>query len=151
MDTDIAIESEVVINCSEIEAIGLRLRSVRQSRGWTLDTLASRAKLSKSYLSRLEDGDRQPSIAALLSISRALGVSLGSLLSEDTHTQGTRVVRSSDAPTTQGNGLVYQAHSGGMSGAVMQPIRITIPSGREGNELYRHDGEEWLYVLSPEA
>ncbi len=50
----------------------------------------------------------------------------------------------------QGNGLFYQAHSGGLPGAVMQPLRVTIPAGRTGDELYRHEGEEWLYVLSGE-
>ena len=30
----------------------------------------------------------------------------------------------------------------------MQPLRVTISASRIGNELYRHDGEEWLYVLS---
>ena len=30
----------------------------------------------------------------------------------------------------------------------MQPIRVTVPAGREEGEQYRHEGEEWLYVLS---
>jgi transcriptional regulator with XRE-family HTH domain len=136
------------ISPSELIGVGGRLRSFRLMRGWTLDTLASRVKLSKSYLSRLEDGDRQPSVAALLSISRALGVSLGTLLSDEPQTRTVRVVRGAELPAVQGNGLVYQIHSGGSPGAAMQRLRITIPAGRTGNELYRHDGEEWLYVLS---
>jgi transcriptional regulator with XRE-family HTH domain len=136
------------INPSEIENVGQRLRSFRSSRGWTLDTLASHSGLSKSYLSRIEDGDRQPSIAALLNISRALGISLGELVSEQNSAELTKVVRGSEAIAIQGNGLVYQEHSGNMRGASMQPIRITVPVGRIGDELYRHDGEEWLYILS---
>jgi quercetin dioxygenase-like cupin family protein len=30
----------------------------------------------------------------------------------------------------------------------MQPVRISVPADRVGDELYRHEGEEWLYVLS---
>ena len=30
----------------------------------------------------------------------------------------------------------------------MQPIRVTVPADRTGDEMYQHDGEEWLYVLS---
>jgi transcriptional regulator with XRE-family HTH domain len=141
-------EQDEAISEAELQAIGARLRSYRQMHGWTLDTLASRANLSKSYLSRLEDSDRQPSIAALLSISRALGISLSTLLSDDTQHRNVRVVRGSETPAVPGNGLVYQVHSGAMIGAVMQPLRITISSERTGDELYRHDGEEWLYVLS---
>jgi len=58
------------------------------------------------------------------------------------------VVRGSETAAVPGNGLVYQVHSGGFPGSAMQPVRITISADRKGSELYRHDGEEWLYVLS---
>ena len=133
----------------EVEAISARIRRSRLMRGWTLEGLASRASLSKSYISRLEDGERQPSIAALLSISRALGLSLDALIGgEPQKRAGVRVVRGVETPAVAGNGLFYQVHSGSIPNAVMQPIRITVPSQRTGDELYRHDGEEWLYVLS---
>ncbi|WP_434600662.1 helix-turn-helix domain-containing protein [Streptomyces sp. A5-4] len=34
----------------------MRLRSLRRARGWSLDNLAERARLSPSTLSRLETG-----------------------------------------------------------------------------------------------
>ena len=148
MSMDVSEEGADPMGALELQGIGERIRSFRMMHSWTLDTLATRAKLSKSYISRLEDGDRQPSIAALLSISRALGISLGTLLSDGAQNQRVRVVRGSESTAVQGNGLFYQVHSGVMQGAVMQPLRITIPAGRVGEELYRHDGEEWLYVLS---
>jgi len=146
--TESAIDQEPQISEAELQEIGSRIKSFRQIRGWTLDLLASRAKLSKSYISRLEDGDRRPSIAALLSLSHALGVSLSVLLSDESAARSIRVVKGEDSPTMQGNGLIYQVHSGGISGAAMQPLRITISAARKSEELYRHDGEEWLYVLS---
>jgi quercetin dioxygenase-like cupin family protein/ribosome-binding protein aMBF1 (putative translation factor) len=139
---------EYDLEVAELGDIGVRIKSFRQMRGWTLDLLASRARLSKSYMSRLEDGDRQPSIASLISISRALGVSLSALLSDEAPIRDLRVVRGEEVPAVTGNGLVYQVHSGAIPGAVMQPLRITISAGRTGEELYRHEGEEWLYVLS---
>jgi transcriptional regulator with XRE-family HTH domain len=150
MYTESAAEIEPDSSSSDILEIAGRIRDFRQMRGWTLDFLASRANLSKSYISRLEDGDRQPSIAALLSISRALGVSISVLLSDEAKSNSARVVRGKTAPEIPGNGLVYQIHTGGLPGAVMQPLRITISFSRTGEELYRHDGEEWLYVLSGE-
>ena len=132
----------------ELKEIWSRIRSYRQTRGWTLDSLATRAKLSKSYISRLEDGERHPSIAAFLALSRALGISMNMLLSDESSGNTFRVVRGAESPVVPGNGLVYQVHNGGFPGAVMQPLRITISVNRTGDELYRHDGEEWLYVLS---
>jgi transcriptional regulator with XRE-family HTH domain len=148
MATDGKMEQSEQLGDMELLEIGGRLRSYRQMRGWTLDTLASQAKLSKSYISRLEDGARQPSIAALLSISRALGISLGTLISKESQTHKIRVIKGAETKAVAGNGLVYQLHNGGLPSAVMQPLRITIAADRAGDELYRHDGEEWLYVLS---
>jgi transcriptional regulator with XRE-family HTH domain len=52
---------------------------LRSAKGWTLEELAERSGLSKPFLSRLESGDRQPSIAAVLTLARVFGVPMGSL------------------------------------------------------------------------
>jgi len=134
---------------SEDSDLGLRVRAERRRKSWTLDDLAARSGLSKSYLSRIEDGERHPSIAALLSISRACNLSLASLVGDEQPTQSPCVVvRGSEAPVSQGNGLTYQVLTSGVRNTSMQPVRISVPADRAGNELYRHEGEEWLYVLS---
>jgi transcriptional regulator with XRE-family HTH domain len=133
---------------AELTALGARLRSLRAERGWTLDELARRANLSKSYLSRLEEGDRQPSIAALLSLAQAHDVPLSALFGAPAAEKHCTVVRAGEAVRRQGNGLFYTPLSQISSTASMQPIRITVPADRVGDEMYQHDGEEWLYVLS---
>ena len=132
----------------EDSRLGWRLREERRSNGWTLDELARRSGLSKSYLSRIEDGDRHPSIAALLSIARACNVSPAALVGEEQSEQPIVIVRGDEAPVNQGNGLAYQVLTGGDRPTAMQPVRISVPGDRAGDELYRHEGEEWLYVLS---
>jgi transcriptional regulator with XRE-family HTH domain len=128
--------------------LGARVRAGRRQKGWTLDELARRSNLSKSYLSRIEDGDRHPSIAALLSIARACSISLASLVGDDQPVLPGVVVRGIEAPVSQGNGLTYQVLTSGGRPTAMQPVRISVPADRAGDELYRHEGEEWLYVLS---
>ena len=54
-------------------SVGQRLRAARERVGLTLDQTAELSGLSKAHLSRLESAERQPSIAALLSLSGALG------------------------------------------------------------------------------
>ena len=66
---------------ADIEAIArARLRTMRQSLGWSLDELAARAHLSPSTISRIETGKRTISIDVLLALSRALHVDIAALL-----------------------------------------------------------------------
>lgn len=62
------------------EAIGARVRQHRNSRGWTLDELASRSGVSRRQLVTIEGGDANPSIATLLRLSEALGIGLPTLV-----------------------------------------------------------------------
>lgn len=131
---------------SELRGLGKRLRRLRDGRGWTLDELAERTGLSKPYLSRLETGERQPSIAALLSVAQTYGVTVASLFQEDEQAPQV-VVRAGQAPLQPGNGLLHAGLSARAGEAHLRPIRVVVPLEREGDELYQHDGEEWLYVL----
>ena len=132
-----------------VSRLGTRLRDLRTGRGWTLDELARQAGLSKSYLSRIEDGERQPSLASLLSLTQAYGIALAALFAEPAEENvHCTVLRAGALPAQRGNGLTYTPLSNLQHEAGMQPIRVTVPARREGDEMYRHDGEEWLFVLS---
>jgi transcriptional regulator with XRE-family HTH domain len=62
-------------------ALGARVRGFRVDRGLTLTGLASAAKLSKSYVSAIENGDApRPSGQTLYAIAEALGVTMSDLL-----------------------------------------------------------------------
>ncbi|HAG07737.1 MAG TPA: transcriptional regulator [Peptococcaceae bacterium] len=54
---------------------GEEIRAVREERGYTLQELAKRAKLSLSYLSEIERGTKRPSMKALERIAAALDIS----------------------------------------------------------------------------
>ena len=133
---------------SEVTELGARIHELRTQRLWTLEDLAKRSGLSKSYLSRLEEGERQPSIAALLSLAQAFGLALANLFEVEARTAYCTVVRAEQTPQRQGNGLRYTPLSHGARPSGMHPILVVVPTNRTGSEQYRHEGEEWLYVLS---
>ncbi|HID53411.1 MAG TPA: XRE family transcriptional regulator, partial [Anaerolineae bacterium] len=56
------------------------LRLWREYRGLTLQALADRVGISKSYLSQIESGDRNGSIEVMKRIAAALDVSLDELV-----------------------------------------------------------------------
>jgi len=46
------------------------------------------------------------------------------------------------------NGLKYVTLSNAGRFFNLQPIKVTVPLTRRGQEHYHHDGEEWVYVLT---
>ena len=60
--------------------IGDRVRTHRTSRGWTLEQLAERSRVSRRMLVSIEQGQANPSVATLLQIGDSLGVGLPALV-----------------------------------------------------------------------
>ncbi len=56
--------------------VGNRIRSLRQSRGWTQEALAEYAELHVSYVATLEKGKKNASIEVISRISAAFGITL---------------------------------------------------------------------------
>src|SRR5919112_5876023 len=120
--------------------VGPRLRRLRERRGVTLTALAAQVGISKSTLSRLESGQRKPSLELLLPLAEAHHLPLEELVGAPR--TGDPRIRSS-ARTRNGR-LVYpltQQSSG------MAVWKVVIPPEQE-RKLRTHPGYEWLYVLS---
>lgn len=77
--------------------IGQRVRALRGKRAWTLDDLAARSGVSRRTLVTIEQGQANPSIAVLSSISDALGVAFVSLV-ETGPSEQIQVVRAGQGP-----------------------------------------------------
>jgi transcriptional regulator with XRE-family HTH domain len=134
---------------AELAGLGARLRRLRRERGWRLEDLAERTGLSRAYLSRLEGGERQPSLSSLFGVASAYGVPFSSLFEPEQEAEDLVIVRASGNEVQRGNGgLLYSRLSDGGWAFNLQPLRVVVPAEREGGELYRHEGEQWLYVLS---
>lgn len=57
--------------------LGLKLKELRLSRGWTISDLSKRSGCSISHISSLERGERKkPSMTIMQKIANALGVSV---------------------------------------------------------------------------
>ncbi len=122
--------------------VGPRLRRLRERRGLTLTALAAETGISKSTLSRLETGERKPSLELLLPISHAFHLPLDELVGAPR--VGDPRVRM--RPRTRNGRLVYPL-TGPTSGMAVWKVVIPPESDRR---LRTHAGYEWLYVLSGE-
>ncbi|MFE7773633.1 helix-turn-helix domain-containing protein [Streptomyces sp. NPDC057445] len=130
----------------ELPEVAPRLRELRRRQGLTLEAAAQRAGLSPAHLSRLETGNRQPSLPMLLTLARIYGTTVGELLGE-LHPERDAIIRGDRTGHAAADGWTYQQAGG--RGRAMQALRVRVPHGAGGQgDLVRvHPGEEWLYVL----
>jgi transcriptional regulator with XRE-family HTH domain len=124
-------------------AVGPRLRALRKRRGTTLAQLREATGISVSTLSRLESGQRRPTLELLLPLARAHQVQLDELVGApatgDPRIHPRPVVRhgSTFIPLTR--------RPGGLQ--AFKQIMPPDPPGRRP-EMKVHDGYDWFYVLS---
>lgn len=137
--------------------IGLaqRIKTLRRERGLTLEQVATRAGMTRSGLSKVENFRATPSLPALVAIAEALSVTVAQLvegLEEKPRLvvvrkgQGSRVER--DRPRSK---LVYHSLAGERHTKAMEPLLVVVPGNRAGvaaREALAHEGEEFLYVIS---
>ena len=125
-----------------LEAVGPRLRAARIERGATLAELAESTGISVSTLSRLESGQRKPTLELLLPLARAHQIPLDELV--DAPETGDPRVR---AKPIQRHGRTYIALTRRPGG--LQAFKIIIPPSPDTpTSTASHEGYEWLYVLS---
>jgi transcriptional regulator with XRE-family HTH domain len=126
---------------SALDQVGVRLKRLRAQRGITLTDLADTTGISKSTLSRLETGQRRPSLELLLPLAQAYRVPLDELVGAPE--VGDPRIR---LKPRRVNGRTVVPLTRQPSG--MQAWKIVIPTSKTRPEPKTHEGYEWLYVLS---
>jgi transcriptional regulator with XRE-family HTH domain len=123
-----------------IDQIAPRLRRAREKKGVTLAALSRTTGVSTSTLSRVESGQRRPSLELLLPITAALGLGLDEIVSAP-RILDPRVPQTS--ARVDGRVLVPLSRHQGEPRA----YKMTIPARDKEPQLRTHAGYEWLYVL----
>jgi transcriptional regulator with XRE-family HTH domain len=126
-----------------LAAVGPRLRALRRQRETTLTDLSATTGISVSTLSRLESGQRRPTLELLLPLARAYGVQIDELVGAPP----TGDPRVHLRPVT-GNGMTMVPLTRRPGG--VQAYKLIIPASRQRAvpELKTHEGYEWMYVLN---
>jgi transcriptional regulator with XRE-family HTH domain len=126
---------------SALGAVGPRLKLLRQQRGLTLTALSEATGISKSTLSRLETGQRRPSLELLLPLAQAHRVPLDELVgAPDVADPRVRL----KPRRVHGRVVIPLSPRPGP----VQAWKILIPGRQVRPEPRAHEGYEWLYVLS---
>jgi transcriptional regulator with XRE-family HTH domain len=121
--------------------VGPRLRRLRAERGVSLSALAEATGISRSTLSRLETGQRRPSLELLLPLAQAHQVPLDELVGAP-ETGDPRIHPNPEVRNGR-TVIPLTPHQG-----PRHAWKSIIPADQSQPELRTHDGYEWLYVLS---
>lgn len=126
-----------------LTGVGPRLRALRRERGTTLAQLSETTGISLSTLSRLEAGQRKPTLELLLPLAKAHGVQLDELVGAP----ATGDPRVHLRPFTRaGVTLIPLTNQLGALRAYKQILPGGAPVSDPEQQV--HEGYEWLYVLS---
>lgn len=124
-----------------VAAVGPRLREIRAGRRQTLAAVSAATGISVSTLSRLESGGRRATLELLLPLARHYRLPLDDLVAAPA-VGDPRI----HARPTRRNGMIVIPLTA-LPGP-QQAFKMVIPATRATPDLCRHDGFEWLYVLS---
>lgn len=144
----VSADAGLVMAAVSSQVLGKRVRSIRRRNGITLDQLAEATGLNKGYLSRIESGEKTPSIATLLKLADALEVSTGQLFGEEVAKGDIQIVRARKpegvrrnkydvVPLSRGEG-----QPPGLSAFLVRPTANFVADRRA-----EHAGTEALYVI----
>ncbi len=134
-----------------------RLKGLRELKGITLEALAQRTGLTKSYLSKVERGVSVPSIAAALKLAEAFEVGVGELFGLNAQVTDYAVVRKNERQpfsrrlqSSQRDGkddYSYEAIAPGLSPGLFEAFIMHPPRKEPPRPKARHSGREMIFVL----
>lgn len=133
--------------------LGSRMKTLRQSRGFTLEVAARRTGLALSTIHKIENGRVSPSFENLVRIARAYDVGMERLFASDLAAQPTTrmtVTRAGEGRKLRSKHFEYEALCNALSDKKIIPLvtRVQRRGPLRPEDLEAHDGEETLYVLS---
>ena len=139
----------IMLGGEEGEAVllGERIRARRRHLGLTLKAVSGASGLSIAYLSQVERQQANPTVTALSSVARALGVKLSFFVPDEVH--AAVVVKKGESRVLHLAELPYQVRSLAGRGQDLQLEPLLIQIGPHFTSApSSHLGEEFLHVLS---
>ncbi len=134
------------------DALGVRVKALRQARGWTLEAASRQTGMSLSALSKIERGALSPTVGSLRKIASGFGIDVVTLLAPDSRgaAAGRRSVNRRPDGIAHPTGTCRNTWlAADLTQKRMQPFlsRVIARSPEEYAEWARHPGEIFVHVL----
>jgi transcriptional regulator with XRE-family HTH domain len=131
------------------KSFGAKVEQLRLAKRLSLEELASMTGLSQRYLRDIEQGLANPSVSVVIQIAKAFSVDSGSFLSAEDEASEKRRMESFYKRT---QAYSYKTLTPDAEKKHMKAFLVTIDPKQDHKMVdYRHEGEEFVYVLKGEV
>jgi len=133
------------------KGIGARIAFLRRQQSFSLEDLAQKSGLTKSFLSKIERGLSVPSISTAMALAQSLGLTVGQLMGEQQYDDAICVVRKGERPSFMRRSAVgynYEMLAAGKRFKLMEPYIMRPPLSFQDERRFEHTGQEFMFVLS---
>ena len=138
-----------MVDAVSSDRLGVRVKDLRRERGFTLEELAARSGVSRAMISKLERGEKNPTLVIAARLAEGLGVSLSRLAGVEERREVVIVPRENRMvlrdPET---GFERQSLSPTFAGRGVEFIRNVVPEGSTSGDFppHRRGVEEHIVV-----
>ena len=134
---------------NEMQAIGARIRALREEHGVSAEDMADELEVSLATYSGWEETGEDVPISAIYHIAREFDVEFAEILTGTSEKLTTyQVVRSGEGKEVDRYpGYYYEDLAWRFSNKIMQPLLVVVEPGAEPAALVSHDGQEFNLVI----
>ena len=131
--------------------LGKRIRSMRVQKAITLQQLASQTNLSKSLLSKIENGKVSSPVSTLFTIAKALNTKITYFFNDRDENLPIILVRKNERRqfhrVNARFGYTYEALGYKRKEKLMEPFILYMDKKTAKNVSFSHPGEEILFIM----
>ncbi|MDQ3689961.1 MAG: MerR family transcriptional regulator [Chloroflexota bacterium] len=140
--------SVIPVHDGEYRVDGRLLRALREREDLSLREAANRSGLSLSFVSALERGTSNASVAALQRLTAAYGTTLADLFAGPDAGSRDRLVPVGERPVLRLEGESVRIEQLSRGATQLEPQLFVLAPGATSEGAYAHAGEEFLYLLT---
>lgn len=136
-----------------IAAVGARLKQIRRAAGFTLEELCIRSGVSRAMLSKVERGEKSPTLPVIVRIAKGLNVSFTTLMGAEPQAATASTIRHAQR-------LIFRDPETGFERHVLSPTNIDtgvellmhrIPPGKSSGTLPAYDVPTEKFIVVQEG
>jgi transcriptional regulator with XRE-family HTH domain len=139
---------------NSVEEIGIRIKSIREEKGLSLDQLSKLTGFDVDLLSNIESSKVQPQLGTIIKLSKALDSAFGRIVSgvgdklySVTRKNEQKIVSRSTSRKGRKQLYTYKSLAPEVKGRHMEALIVQLEENPE-DEMSVHEGEEFIYVLN---